>query len=274
MGTSFPIVACEQAPRWSQVKIKSMSKASWVWPEGEKRAEKPEAFVLMPPQPYQILVSWFDLLDHWLSCNARCPQAPPWAATKETTKLPDHGNFPAQVFSPPFLWEVCLSHFLRSTYPQLSRQNQKPHGKNKIPHGKTKTSWQKQNTSWQNRNLTAKTKTSQRKLNTSRQNQRPHGKTKYFTAKTKYLTAKANTHGKTKAILFLLWSIWFCREVFGFAVTFLVLPWGILFCHEVFGFAVTVVGHHIHQSICYQIFEWKWNFKKHITYESSPFPIK
>ena len=69
---------------------------------------------------------------------------------------------------------------------------------------------------------------------------------------------KANTNGKTKAILFLLWSIWFCREVFGFAVRyfvfavrFLVLPWGILFlpwcfcfCREVFGFAVTVVGHH------------------------------
>ena len=53
--------------------------------------------------------------------------------------------------------------------PQLSRQNQKRHGKNKIPHDKTKT-------------LTAK----------------------YFTAKTKYLTAKANTRGKTKAILFLL----------------------------------------------------------------------
>ena len=177
MGTSFPIVACEQAPRWSQVKIKSMSKASWVWPEGEKRAENPEAFVLMPPQPYQILVSWFDLLDHWLSCNARCPQAPPWAAAKETTKLPDHGNFPAQVFSPPFLWEVCLSHFLRSTYPQLSRQNQKPHGKNKIPTAKLKTSWQKQNTSWQNQNLMAKTKYLMAKP-------KPHGKNKNLSAKT------------------------------------------------------------------------------------------
>ena len=52
--------------------------------------------------------------------------------------------------------------------PQLSRQNQKLHGKNKT-YDKTKT-------------LTAK----------------------YFTAKTKYLTAKANTRGKTKAILFLL----------------------------------------------------------------------
>ena len=174
MGTSFPIVACEQAPRWSQVKIKSMSKASWVWPEGEKRAENPEAFVLMPPQPSQILVSWFDLLDHWLSCNARCPQAPPWAAAKETTKLPDHGNFPAQVFSPPFLWEVCLSHFLRSTYPQLSRQNQKPHGKNKIPTAKMKTSWQKQNTSWQNQKPHGKNKIPHGKTETSRQKQKPH----------------------------------------------------------------------------------------------------
>ena len=47
--------------------------------------------------------------------------------------------------------------------PQLSRQNQKPHGKNK--------------------NITAKPKTSRQKQNTSRQNQKPHGKTKYFTAK-------------------------------------------------------------------------------------------
>ena len=104
--------------------------------------------------------------------------------------------------------------------PKTSRQNQKPHGKNKIPHGKTE-------------NLTAKTKYLTTKPKPSRQNQRPHGKTKYFTAKTKYLTAKANTHGKTKAILFLLWSInlflpwgfWFCRDVFVFAVRFLVLPW-------------------------------------------------
>ena len=49
--------------------------------------------------------------------------------------------------------------------PQLSRQNQKPHGKNK--------------------NITAKPKTSRQKQNTSRQNQKPHGKTKYFTAKAK-----------------------------------------------------------------------------------------
>ena len=90
-----------------------------------------------------------------------------------------------------------------------SRQNQKPHGKNKIPHGKTE-------------NLTAKTKYLSTKPKTSRQNQRPHGKTKYFIVKAKYLTAKANTHGKTKATLFLLWSIWFCREIFGFAVRYFV----------------------------------------------------
>ena len=116
MGTSFPIVAREQAPRWSQVKIKSMSKASWVWPEGEKTAEKPEAFVLMPPQPYQILVSWFDWLDHWLSCNAQCPQAPPERLQRrqqsyQIMAISEKGVqfkasiIPVQVFSPPSLWE-------------------------------------------------------------------------------------------------------------------------------------------------------------------------
>ena len=74
--------------------------------------------------------------------------------------------------------------------------NLKPQGKNKIPSSCTT------------------------KPKTSRQNQRPHGKIKYYTAaKTKFLMAKANTHAKTKAILLLLWSIWFCLEVFGFAVT-------------------------------------------------------
>ena len=49
---------------------------------------------------------------------------------------------------------------------QLSRQNQKPHGKNKNITAKAKY-------------LTAKPKTSRQKQNTSRQNQKPHGKTKY-----------------------------------------------------------------------------------------------
>ena len=87
---------------------------------------------------------------------------------------------------------------------------------------KPKTSQQKQNTSRQNRKPHGKNKSLTGKPKTSRQIQRPHGKTKYFRAKTKYLTAKANTHGKTKAILLLLWSIWFCREVFGFAVRYFV----------------------------------------------------
>ena len=76
--------------------------------------------------------------------------------------------------------------------PQLSRQNQKPHGKNKIPHGKTK-------------NLTAKTKYLTAKPKTSRQqilhskNQIPHGKSKYPRQNQSY---------------------------FAFAVKYLVLPWG------------------------------------------------
>ena len=56
-------------------------------------------------------------------------------------------------------------------------------------------------------------------------------------SKTKNRSAKTNTHGKTKAILLLLWSIWFCREVFGQCCREI-----FCFCREVFGFAVTVVG--------------------------------
>ena len=55
--------------------------------------------------------------------------------------------------------------------PQLSRQNQTPHGKNK--------------------KNTAKPKTLPQKQNTSRQNQKPHGKNKIPHGKTKYFTAKA-----------------------------------------------------------------------------------
>ena len=63
--------------------------------------------------------------------------------------------------------------------PQLSRQNQKPHGKTKNVTAKPKNLMAKR------KYLTAKPKTSRQKQNTSRQNQKPHGKTKYFTAKTK-----------------------------------------------------------------------------------------
>ena len=56
-----------------------------------------------------------------------------------------------------FQFEVEKSSLGAAQYyggPQLSRQNQKPHGKNK--------------------NITAKPKTSRQKQNTSRQNQKPH----------------------------------------------------------------------------------------------------
>ena len=103
--------------------------------------------------------------------------------------------------------------------PQLSRQNQKPHGKTKKPRGKIKIPHDK------TKNLTTKPNTSQQKPNTPRQKQIPTARPKLFC---------------------------FCCEVFGFAVRFLFLPWGFrfcrevfCFCREVFGFAVTIVGHHI-----------------------------
>ena len=159
----------------------------------------------------------------------------------------------------------------KTKYP---RQNRKPHGKNKIPHCKTKNLTAKTKTSRQNRNLTAKTKTSRQKQNTSRQNQNPHSKTKDLTAKPNTSQQKPNTSWQKQILTAKPKLLCFCCEVFVFAMRFLVLPWCFCFCREVFGFAMTVVSHHIHQSICYQIVEWKWNFKKHITYESSPFPIK
>ena len=88
---------------------------------------------------------------------------------------------------------------------QLSRQNQKPHGKNKNITAKPKTSWQKQNT--------------------SRQNEKPDGKNKTPHSKTKNLTAKPNTSQQKKNSFGFAVGICFCREVFGF-------------CCEVFGFAV------------------------------------
>ena len=89
--------------------------------------------------------------------------------------------------------------------PQLSRQNQKPHGKNK--------------------NVTAKPKTSRQKQNTSRQSQKPHGKNKIPHSKTKKLTAKPNTSQREQNSFGFAVGICFCRKVFGF-------------CCEVFGFAV------------------------------------
>ena len=59
---------------------------------------------------------------------------------------------------------LCTFSLLFAVYggPQLSRQKQKPHGKNKIPHDKTK-------------NLTAKTNSLTAKPNTSQQKQNSFG---------------------------------------------------------------------------------------------------
>ena len=116
--------------------------------------------------------------------------------------------------------------------PQLSWQNQKPHGKNKNIAAKPKPSRQNQirHSNWPN---------------TSRQKQIPTAKPKLFC---------------------------FCCEVFGFAVRyfvlalrFLVLLWGILFLpwcfcfgREVFGFAVTVMGHHTETSLLPLIVNRQW----------------
>ena len=79
--------------------------------------------------------------------------------------------------------------------PQLSRQNQKPHGKTENLTAKTKY-------------LTAKPKTSRQKQNTSRQNRKPHGKNKIPHNKTKNLTAKPNTsHGNTSLYFISVYDV-------------------------------------------------------------------
>ena len=84
-------------------------------------------------------------------------------------------------------WKIVDQKYVLYTYyggPQLSRQNQKPHGKNK--------------------NLTAKPKTSRQKQNTSRQNQ--------------------ILHSKNKIALVLPWVFAFAVRYSVFAVKYLLLP--------------------------------------------------
>ena len=123
--------------------------------------------------------------------------------------------------------------------PQLSRQNQKAHGKNKILHGKTENLTAKTKYLTRQNRKPQKTKTSRqnqkphgKNKKTSLQNQRPHGKTRYFTAKTKYLTAKPNT-SQQKPNTSRQKQIPTAK------------PKQLCFCCEVFGFAVTVLGHRI-----------------------------
>ena len=97
----------------------------------------------------------------------------------------------------------------------LSRQNQKPHGKNKNITAKPKTSWQKQ---------------------------KHHGKTKNLTAKPNTSQQKQNSFDFAVGICFCREVFGFCCEVFGFAMRSLVLPWGFWFCREVFCFCCEVFG--------------------------------
>ena len=82
--------------------------------------------------------------------------------------------------------------------PQLSRQNQKPHGKTKNVTAKPKNLMAKR------KYLTAKPKTSRQKQNTSRQNQ--------------------ILHSKNKIALVLPWVFAFAVRYLVFAVKYLVLP--------------------------------------------------
>ena len=128
--------------------------------------------------------------------------------------------------------------------PQLSRQNQKPHGKNKNLTANPKTSQQKQNMSWQNQNphgktkdLMAKPNTSQQKSNTSRQKQTPMAKPKLFCSCSEVFGFDVRYFVFAVRFLVFPWGIlvlpWcFCCEVFGFAVMFLFLPWGFWFCRD------------------------------------------
>ena len=111
--------------------------------------------------------------------------------------------------------------------PQLSRQNQKPHGKNKIRHSKTKKPHGK------NKNLMTKS-------NTHGKKQIPHSKSKYprqtqsyFAFAVKYLVLLWGILFLPVRFLVLPWCFFFfCREVFGFAVMFLFLPRGFWFCRD------------------------------------------
>ena len=99
---------------------------------------------------------------------------------------------------------ICIVALSVISYggPQLSRQNQKPHGKNK--------------------NITAKPKTSRQKHHGK--TKIPHSKTKNLTAKTKYLMAKPNTSLQEQIALVLPWVFAFAVRYLVFAVYYLVLP--------------------------------------------------
>ena len=84
---------------------------------------------------------------------------------------------------------VIVCDFLDFVYlyggPQLSRQQQKAHGKSKKFTAKTKCSRQKHNAHGENKNGHGKNKMLTATTKCSRQKQNAHGKNKKLTAKTK-----------------------------------------------------------------------------------------
>ena len=121
-------------------------------------------------------------------------------------------------------------HSLRySSYyggPQLSRKNQKPHGKTKNLTAKAKTSRQKRKPHGKikiphdkTKNLTAKPKTSRQNQILHSKNQIPHGNSKYPRQNQSHF-AHCEVFGFAVGFLVL-----FALRYFVFAVRFLFLPW-------------------------------------------------
>ena len=108
---------------------------------------------------------------------------------------------------------LCTFSLLFAVYggPQLSRQNQKPHGKSKNITAKPKTSRQKQKHHGKTKNLTAKAKASRQNQKPHGKNKIPHGKTKNLTAEINSLTAKPNTSQQK-------------QNIFGFVVSIYTVP--------------------------------------------------
>ena len=134
------------------LKVPTNEKAMWWGREEEASRYLPHHFLVWPGFSYSCSCIFFTKYDT------------PKKQTNKQSPTGDFSRLPTKVWVRTNIF-LARKKWLRSRGPQLSRQNQKPHGKNK--------------------NITAKPKTLRQKQNTSRQNQKLHGKTKYFTAKTK-----------------------------------------------------------------------------------------
>ena len=136
------------------LKVPTNEKAMWWGREEEASRYLPHHFLVWPGFSYSCSCIFFTKYD-----------TPKKQTNKQTNKVLQATSHVCRLRSGYEPTSFSRKKWLRSRGPQLSRQNQKPHGKNK--------------------NITAKPKTLRQKQNTSRQNQKLHGKTKYFTAKTK-----------------------------------------------------------------------------------------